>query len=119
MDEKVCFPLESSVNHITEIKLFVYSASVRKKKQIFVAEEKTCTATFLSNMERLLSNGENADVEIHCKDEKGRSPICINFESLLIPVTSYKFWKRKSKERKKISSKEKEEMGFSYYNRLS
>ena len=69
MDEKVCFPLESSVNHITEIKLFVSSASIRKKKQIFVAE-KTCTATFLSNMERLLSNGDNADVEIHCKDEK-------------------------------------------------
>ena len=118
MDDKVCFPFESSIKHITEIKLFVSSASVRKKKQIFVAE-KTCTATFLSNMERLLSNGENADVEIHCKDEKGKSPICMNFESLLIYLTSYKFRERKSKERKKISSKEKGEMGFSYYNRLS
>ena len=53
------------------IKLSVSGAKqVKTSNPVASVEKKTCTKTFLFNMEKLLTTGDYADVEIHCKDGK-------------------------------------------------
>ena len=55
----------SKIDDIMAVILVVASTSVTKTP---AAVKKSCTAIFLSNLEKLLTTGEYADVEIHCKD---------------------------------------------------
>ena len=71
VNDKFSFTVDSrriTVTEIFKVELCVYSAIVINEAKTPAVVKKSCTATFLSNLEKLLNTGEYADVEIHCKD---------------------------------------------------